>query len=56
MKEREEARGIGIDLSGILDRDEYYYIDSAHVSPNANRLIAEGIWKAMSAPVQSSSN
>lgn len=56
IRAKMKEHGIGTDLSGILDRDEYYYIDSAHVSPNANRLIAEGIWKAMSAPVQSSSN
>jgi hypothetical protein len=29
------------DLTGVLDRDEYIYIDFCHVSPNGNRHIAQ---------------
>lgn len=32
-----------IDLSTEFDRDEYLFIDAAHVSPNGNRLMAERI-------------
>jgi hypothetical protein len=31
------------DLTTVLDRDEYIYIDFCHVSPNGNRLIAQKI-------------
>jgi hypothetical protein len=31
------------DFTGILDRDEYIYIDFCHVSPNGNRLVAQKI-------------
>jgi lysophospholipase L1-like esterase len=29
------------DLTGVLDRDEYVYIDFCHLSPNGNRHVAE---------------
>ena len=32
-----------IDLRGALDRDEYFYIDWCHVSPNGNQLVAQRI-------------
>jgi hypothetical protein len=54
IRAKMKESGIGIDLSGILDHDDYIYIDTCHVSPNGNRLIAEGIWKAMATAMQSS--
>ena len=35
------------DLSGVLDRDEYIYIDDCHVTPNGNVYIAEAIAKSV---------
>jgi lysophospholipase L1-like esterase len=32
-----------MDLRDALDRDEYFYIDWCHLSPNGNRLVAERI-------------
>jgi hypothetical protein len=31
------------DLSRVLDRDEYFYIDDAHVTPNGNKYIAQAL-------------
>jgi hypothetical protein len=45
-----KERGIGIDMSAVLDRDEYFYIDFCHVSPNGNRVIAEAIKMAVTDP------
>ena len=33
------------DFTSILDDDEYYFWDHAHVSPNGNKKIAEEIFK-----------
>jgi hypothetical protein len=54
IRAKMKDNSIGIDLSGALDYDDYIYIGTSHVSPNGNRLVAEGIWKAMSMSVQSS--
>jgi lysophospholipase L1-like esterase len=35
------------DLTGVLNRDEYIYIDWCHLSPNGNRYMAEEIFKIM---------
>ena len=32
-----------MDLRNVLDRDEYFYIDWCHLSPNGNRLVAARI-------------
>jgi hypothetical protein len=42
-----ELKSNFIDLSDAFDRDEYIYIDFAHVSPNGNRIIAERISRAL---------
>jgi hypothetical protein len=52
IRAKMKERGIGLDISGILDGDEYFYIDFCHVSPNGNRVIAEGMRKAMTTPTQ----
>jgi len=39
-----ELSGSILDFTGVFDRDEYIYIDFAHVSPNGNRIIAEKIY------------
>jgi hypothetical protein len=31
------------DFSTVLDRNEYIFIDDAHVTPNGNRYIAESL-------------
>ena len=50
IRAKMKLRGIGIDLSGILDRDDYYYVDFCHLSPNGNRLVAEAIRKTVTTP------
>lgn len=40
IRAKMKERGIGIDLSNILDRNEIYFIDFCHVSPNGNEVIA----------------
>lgn len=47
IKAKMQERKIGIDISGILDRDEDYFIDFCHVSPNANKIIAEAMKTAI---------
>ena len=37
-----EQRGL-YDLTDLFDRNEYIYVDYAHVSPNGNRYAAERI-------------
>jgi hypothetical protein len=32
-----------LDLRNALDRDEYFYIDWCHLSPNGNQLVAARI-------------
>lgn len=54
IRAKMRERGIGIDLSGILDLDDYYYIDFCHVSPNGNQVIAEAMRKAMTTPTTAS--
>ena len=49
-----KERGIGIDMSGAMDLDEYLYVDICHLSPNGNRIIAEGMRKAMTTPTPAS--
>ena len=41
-KNAENSRGF-YDLTNVFDRDEYIYVDYAHVSPNGNRYAAERI-------------
>ena len=41
-KNAENLRGFD-DLTSVFDRDEYIYVDYAHVSPNGNRYAAERI-------------
>ncbi|MGE0004591.1 MAG: hypothetical protein AB7S92_03275 [Parvibaculaceae bacterium] len=43
-------RGIGVDLSTVLDRDEFYFIDFCHVSPNGNEAVARAMKEALSPP------
>jgi hypothetical protein len=38
-----------MDLRTVLDRDEYFYIDWCHLSPNANKLVAERISQGIAA-------
>ena len=38
-----------MDLRHVLDRDEYFYIDWCHVSPNGNQLIAARISQGIAA-------
>jgi len=54
IRAKMRERDIGIDISGILDLDDYYYIDFGHLSPNGNRIIAEGMRKAMTTPTPAS--
>jgi len=35
--------GIGTDISTVLDKDEFFYVDFAHISPNGNALVAARI-------------
>jgi lysophospholipase L1-like esterase len=37
-----------VDLTDLLDRDEYLYIDYCHLSPNGNRIMAHAIHEAVS--------
>jgi hypothetical protein len=50
IRAKMKERGIGIDLSGTMDLDDYYYVDICHLSPNGNRIIAEAMRKAMATP------
>ena len=50
IRAKMKERGIGIDLSAVLDHDEYFYIDYCHVSPNANKVIAQSMVNAMNIP------
>jgi hypothetical protein len=47
IRAKMKERGIGIDMSGTMDLDDYFYVDICHLSPNGNRVIAEGMRKAM---------
>jgi hypothetical protein len=38
-----------MDLRNALDRDEYFYIDWCHLSPNGNQLVAERISQGIAA-------
>jgi lysophospholipase L1-like esterase len=38
-----------MDLRDALDRDEYFYIDWCHLSPNGNKLVAERISQGIAA-------
>ena len=38
-----------MDLRGVLDRDEHFYIDWCHLSPNGNQLVAERISQGVAA-------
>jgi len=41
IREKMAGRPSLHDLTGVLDRDEYIYIDFCHVSPNGNRYVAQ---------------
>lgn len=48
------------DLSQLYDRDEYIFVDAAHVSPNGNRLMAAELYRILepllAAPTHSEHN
>jgi hypothetical protein len=56
IRAKMRQRGIGVDLTTVLDHDEYYFIDFCHVSPNGNEVIARAISDALSARPQSVAN
>lgn len=45
IRDKLALRGLGWfhDVTDIFDRDEFIYIDTAHVTPNGNRILAERI-------------
>ena len=48
-REFPELAGNFMDLRDALDRDEYFYIDWCHLSPNGNQLVAERISQGVAA-------
>ena len=48
-REFPELAGNFMDLQNALDRDEYFYIDWCHLSPNGNQLVAERISQGIAA-------
>jgi hypothetical protein len=54
IRAKMKQRGIGIDMSGTVDLDGYFYVDFCHLSPNGNRIVAEAIRKAMTSPTPAS--
>ena len=40
-------QGIGVDLTDVLDRDAFIYIDFCHISPEGNALVATRIAQAL---------
>ena len=48
-REFPELAGNFMDLRGVLDRDEHFYIDWCHLSPNGNQLVAERISQGVAA-------
>jgi hypothetical protein len=47
IRAKMKEHGIGTDLSNILDRNEIYFIDFCHVSPNGNEVIAREMQKVI---------
>lgn len=41
FREKMAKAGLGADLTAVLDRDDFIYVDFCHVSPNGNEIIAE---------------
>jgi hypothetical protein len=56
IRAKMSQRGVGIDLTNVLDHDDYYFIDFCHVSPNGNEIIAQAMSKTLSAQPQSVAN
>jgi lysophospholipase L1-like esterase len=48
-REFPELTGNFMDLRAALDRDEYFYIDWCHLSPDGNQLVAERISQGIAA-------
>ncbi|MGH6898906.1 MAG: SGNH/GDSL hydrolase family protein [Geminicoccaceae bacterium] len=48
-REFPQLAGNFMDLRDALDRDEYFYIDWCHLSPNGNHLVAERISQGIAA-------
>jgi lysophospholipase L1-like esterase len=48
-REFPELAGNFMDLRDALDRDEYFYIDWCHLSPNGNQLVAQRISQGIAA-------
>ena len=47
IKQRMAGQPGLLDFAGVLDRQEYIYIDFCHLSPNGNRYIAEKVVEAL---------
>jgi hypothetical protein len=56
IRSKMSQRGIGIDLSAVLDQNEYYFIDFCHVSPNGNEMIVRAMNETLASRTQSMAN